>query len=452
MNFSAKTTNKTKTTTLKTFLMLSVVTMMMLVPGGIISVHAAPGDQLLTINNPTPIAHDYFSRSVTVTSTGDLLVSAYLEDTGAVQAGSVYLFDGTTGNLLLTINNPTPAVEDRFGLSVATTPTGDILIGAYLDDTGATNAGSAYLFDGTTGNLLLTINNPTPAVDDWFSYSVATTINGDLLVGGIWDDTGATNAGSAYLFDGTTGNLLLTINNPTPVVGDFFGDVVAVTSNGDILIGADLDDTGATNAGSAYLFDGTTGNLLLTINNPTPAVDDRFGYSIATTINENILIGAYLDDTDGIDAGIAYLFEGLNNPPFPPTHEIFCGQPESFYNVINGTNSADYLVGTNSPDLIFGNGGNDMINSRGDNNCIYAGNGNDFVLANKDGNIVYGGAGNDSILLKGTGIAYGEDGDDSIYIIKPSVGHLIDGGNNYDLCTANGNIPITTANCEVTVP
>ncbi len=47
--------NNNKTTILKIVLMLSVVTIMMLIPGGIIiPVHAAPGDQLLTINNPTP--------------------------------------------------------------------------------------------------------------------------------------------------------------------------------------------------------------------------------------------------------------------------------------------------------------------------------------------------------------------------------------------------------------
>ena len=55
-----------------------------------------------------------------------------------------------------TINNPTPSDFDAFGRSVAID--GDnLLIGAYQDDTGATNAGSAYLFDAS-GNLLQTIN------------------------------------------------------------------------------------------------------------------------------------------------------------------------------------------------------------------------------------------------------------------------------------------------------
>ena len=59
----------------------------------------------------------------------------------------------------ITINNPTPAIHDRFGFSVSIS--GDkMLIGAPFDATGATDAGSAYLYDATTGILLHTFNNP----------------------------------------------------------------------------------------------------------------------------------------------------------------------------------------------------------------------------------------------------------------------------------------------------
>ncbi len=349
--------NKSKNKTLITLLMLSVVTMMMLVTGGIIPVHAAPGDLLLTINNPTPTAYDLFGGTVATTSNGDLLVGALYDDTGASNAGSAYLFDRDDKSLLLTINNPTPAADDRFGGSVATTINGDLLIGAYSDDTGATDAGSAYLFDGalrgTTSIPLLTINNPTPAVNDYFGISVATTSNGDLLVGAYLDNTNATDAGSAYLFNGTDGTLLLTINNPTPAVNDQFGYFVATTSNGDILISAYLDDTGATDAGSAYLFDGalrgTTSTPLLTINNPTPASTDDFGGTVATTSNGDLLIGAIYDDTGATDAGSAYLFNGtlrgttstplltINNPT-PAADDRFGGSV--------ATSNGDLLIGT----------------------------------------------------------------------------------------------------------
>ena len=107
---------------------------------------------------------------------------------------------------------------------------------ASRDDTGATDAGSAYVFDAVTGGLLHTLNNPTPAMDDGFGgYSVA--ISGNTIVVGAWrDDTGATDAGSAFVFDATSGDLLDTLNNPTPRDYDIFGSV-SISGN-TIVVGA----------------------------------------------------------------------------------------------------------------------------------------------------------------------------------------------------------------------
>ena len=157
----------------------------------------------------------------------------------------------TPFSLTQTFNNPSPAIGDIFGNSVSLSGT-SALIGAYLDDTGASNAGSAYLFNTTTGALLQTFNNPSPASGDSFGNSVS--LSGTLaLIGTPFDDTGASNAGSAYLFNTTTGALLQTFNNPSPASNDNFGNSVSVSGTS-ALIGAYQDDTGASNAGSAYLY------------------------------------------------------------------------------------------------------------------------------------------------------------------------------------------------------
>ncbi len=221
---------------------------------------------------------------------------------------SILIISSTTipayGVLLQTFNNPTPASGDEFGFSVSVSGN-NVLVGAPKDDTGFQDAGSAYLFDATTGNLLQTINNPTPAFGDQFGFSVSVSGN-FVLVGARGDDTGASSAGSAYLFDATTGNLLQTFNNPIPASSDFFGTSVSVFGN-NVRVGAFFDDTGASNAGSAYLFDATTGNLLQTINNPTPEFGDEFGTSVSVSGN-NVLVGAPNDGTGASDAGSAYLF------------------------------------------------------------------------------------------------------------------------------------------------
>src|SRR5260221_14150517 len=64
------------------------------------------------------------------------------------------------------------------------------------------------------GDLLLTINNPTPAAFDNFSISVA-AVGNNVLIGALGDNTGGNDSGAAFLFDGATRALLQTFVNPT---------------------------------------------------------------------------------------------------------------------------------------------------------------------------------------------------------------------------------------------
>ena len=75
--------------------------------------------------------------------------------------------------------------------------------------------GQAHLFDATTGNLLHTFDDPTVTSQDFFGWSVAVEGN-KVLVGAIGDDTNGDFAGQAHVFDAITGNLLQTLNDPTP--------------------------------------------------------------------------------------------------------------------------------------------------------------------------------------------------------------------------------------------
>jgi len=286
---------------------------------------AASGTLLWTLNNPTPAASDWFGYSVAV-SGSTVVVGAYHDDTGATDAGAVYVFDAASGSLLRTLSNPTPATGDHFGSTVAVYGT-TVVVGAYRDDTGATDVGAAYVFDLLTGNLLWTLDNPTPAAGDYFGSSVAVYGN-TVVVGAYQDDTGATNAGSAYVFDAASGSLLRTLNNPTAAADDRFGSAVAI-SGSTIVVGAYYDDTGATNAGSAYVFSAISGALLRTLNNPTPAANDSFGASVSIS-GSTVVVGARYDDTDATDAGAAYVFDAISgnllktlNSPTPAAGNLF---------------------------------------------------------------------------------------------------------------------------------
>lgn len=87
-----------------------------------------------------------------------------IADSKAFTRGLVYIFDEATVQSRGFIDNPTPQTFDRFGWSVMTFGE-NLLITDPFDDAGASNAGSAYLFVGNPdspnfGHLLLTINDP----------------------------------------------------------------------------------------------------------------------------------------------------------------------------------------------------------------------------------------------------------------------------------------------------
>jgi len=230
----------------------------------------AYGELLQTFDDPTVTTSDRFGRSVSI-SGNNVLVGANDDDTNGVDVGQAYLFDATTGALLLTFDDPTVTTQDFFGQSVSIDGN-KVLVGAPGDDTNGVGVGQAHLFDATTGALLLTFDDPTVTAGDVFGVSVSIDGN-NVLVGAPFDDTNGVDVGQAHLFDATTGALLQTFDDPTVTTGDDFGFSVAISGN-KVLVGAPGDDTNGVNVGQAYLFNAITGALLQTFNDPTVTVND----------------------------------------------------------------------------------------------------------------------------------------------------------------------------------
>ena len=79
------------------------------------------------------------------------------------------------------------------------------------------------------GDLLHTLYDPSSQAGASFAYAVAADGNW-TVVGTPWADAGSqTDAGRAYVFDSTTGALVATLQNPTPAYADRFGISVAVS-------------------------------------------------------------------------------------------------------------------------------------------------------------------------------------------------------------------------------
>ena len=256
--------------------------------------------------NPTPQTNEAFGRSFVVND--NILIGDGFDSTHSYRAGGAYLFD-QSGTLLHTFENPTPASGDRFGDSLAWTGE-DFLIGAHYDNTGAADAGIVYMFDGDTKELVHTFENPSPEPDDRFGGTIA-VLGNKIFIGAAHDNTGADNAGVVYMFNAETKELVHTFLNPTPEFDDRFG--VALTTLDDyILIGAFNDHSGANAGGAVYMYD-QSGTLLRTFTNPTPQPGDYFGERIVPFGN-NIVVGATKDHYGTNLGGAVYVFQAIPEP------------------------------------------------------------------------------------------------------------------------------------------
>ncbi len=277
-------------------------------PGG------PPQGPVLEISNPAPGAGDRFG-SVLAISGSLLAVGTALDDDEAVDSGRVFVFDlssATPGVPFAVIGNPSPAADDRFGCALALSGS-RLAVGAMKDDTGAANAGSVYVYDlGTAGPAVpvLVIPNPSPAADEGFGGAVG--LDGDLLaIGAGGEDTGAANAGAVYAYDlaGTSPSVpVLTLANPGPGTDDQFGTAVAVSGTR-IAVGTPSDNNPG-DSGRVHVYDtasATPAVPVAVLVKSTPVNGDRFGTSVGIS-GHIVAVGAPFDNKTAVDKGAAYIF------------------------------------------------------------------------------------------------------------------------------------------------
>lgn len=214
----------------------------------------------------------------------DMLVGADYNDDAGSSAGAAYLLLGGaspgSGSLSDALEFTGEAAGDHAGCSVAGAGDvdadgyADFLVGAYLNDDGGTSAGAAYLVLGSTGLTSGTLGDATAAYDgaaagDEAGGSVAGAgdVDGDgaddLLVGADANDSGASGAGAAWLVFGSASPASLLLSDAAQFAGEAADDSAGVGVAGagdfdgdgraDVLIGADENDDGGTEAGAAYL-------------------------------------------------------------------------------------------------------------------------------------------------------------------------------------------------------
>jgi hypothetical protein len=293
-------------------------------------------------------AEDYAGYSVSgagdVDGNGhdDLLVGALGDDEGAFEAGAAYLVLGpVTGTRNLSFADAKLVGEERrdwAGCSVSGAGDvdrdghDDLLVGAFQNDEGGSDAGAAYLLLGPlTGTLDLSLADAKLVGESRGEYagghvSAAGDVVGDghddLLVGTEFNSL----AGRVYLVRGpVAGTLDLSLADAALVAEERYdfltrgSDAGDVDGDGhdDLLLGALGNDEGA---GAAYLVLGpVTGTLDLSLADAKLTGErpgDWAGASISGAGDvdgdghDDLLIGAPYNDEEGSAAGSAYLVLG----------------------------------------------------------------------------------------------------------------------------------------------
>jgi len=281
----------------------------------------------LSLFNPGTNAQFGAAQGFAVAIDGPLaVVGAPNDDTGASDAGIAKVYDARTGALLHTLQALAPTEDHRFGIAVAISGQRVVVGAAYETVLGVWRTGRAYAYDLTRPNPTVpvaTFNNPHSGSQARFGGSVA--ISGTrVCIGADWSPSAAPGTGSAYVYDlaaPTPAIPLLTLIDPAQTGFSYNPIKVAITGTRVVLANP--------NSRRAYVHDlrsNAPATPFLTLTNPGPA-DGNFGVSVAYDGNR-IAIGApaegflneervYLYDLAGAAPPVPFLV--LTNPvPYGP--------------------------------------------------------------------------------------------------------------------------------------
>ena len=321
--------------------------------GRVYLVSGADGSELARLDSPRPASGGEFGSflarlgDLTGDGVGEIGVSARLESAGElelVQAGRLYVFDGATDALVLTIEAPDPESEAGFGYTSADMGdldgdgVPDIVTGAPFRSslTGLDLVGRMYFISGADGSALRTVFSPAETQLGFFGRWVAglgdVTGDGvpDALTGGNGEPVQGEYFGRAHVISGATGAPVRTLTSPDEQFIGFYGELVAAIGDLDgdgttdfaVSARAEDDDQIGPNVyiGRVYVYSGATGTLLATLKPPAPDPDgiQYFGFGL-TGLGDltgdglpEIGVGAWADNPGNSPAyaGRAYVFSG----------------------------------------------------------------------------------------------------------------------------------------------
>lgn len=271
---------------------------------------AATGQQIHRFFPSDPARASLFGTSVDIDGNLVVVGASGASPLGLPpNTGAAFVFNATTGAQIMQLTAFDAASDDLFGFAVGISGN-RIVVGAIAEDGFATDAGSAYIFDATTGGFLFKLLPITGGSSLFFGYSVA--IDGSTVVVGAPTLFGG---GAAYLFDANTGARTYVLKPPPGSDVENFGISVAI-SGSTVVVGADNDEENGNFAGAAYLFDAQTGQLITKLLASDGGDDEFLGYSVGIS-GDRCVVGAPGRFGSTTKDGAAYAFTVPAAPPCP---------------------------------------------------------------------------------------------------------------------------------------
>jgi hypothetical protein len=342
--------------------------------------------QVVTLSSPNETKDGFFGGTVTGIpdvngdGRGDVAVGAPSETVNGISgAGRVYILAGTNGALLRVLQSPTPRFNGNFGISVSGSPDlngdgrGDVIVGAYNEGDNPLASGKAYVFSGATGAFQCQMISPNRQTGGAFGNAVAWVpdVNGDLrpdvVVGAPSESTGThpAGAGRAYVYNGTTGQLISKLIPYTPKPQGSFGFSVAGVTDftgdgrGDVVVGGPREGI-PENSGRIHGYNGFSGVLIWNNQSANNMMNGFFGYSLATIPDANgdgfpdVVVGAPYEHplTTPLNTGRAYIYNSRNGVlwkkllPVVQQTDMQFGISVGGISDMNGDGRGDAIVGS----------------------------------------------------------------------------------------------------------
>ena len=264
-------------------------------------------------------AGDFFGWGVGMSDDGTYaIVGAQYEDTGAGNAGAAYIYvrSDTSWSQQAKIQHSDRVANDYFGAACDISGNGSYaVVGAYKGDSTATNSGTAYTFvrSGTSWSQQAKITASDRRSSDEYGRACSISTDGSYCIIGARYKNRAYGAAFIYSRSNTSWSQQAWLTASDQQGGDEFGWAVSMSGNGTYVVATTYkEDTGGTDAGAAYTFvrSGSSWSQQAKVQASDKQAQDNFGHGVGINNDGTYFVcGALKEDTGAGDAGAAYTFE-----------------------------------------------------------------------------------------------------------------------------------------------